>query len=160
MQNAIHEQIADQVKAKGRVKICVFNADGSLAEEQEVDILVVTVGQTAIANQFVTGSPSPPTLRVNKIALGTGTNSPALGDTTLQTETFRKNTASANNVANVATVTGYFTAAETSGTYREAALFINGTGTVDTGTMLSRVAINVTKTTAQTMTIEWTLTIA
>lgn len=152
--------VSDGLSVKGRLKITVRNADGSIAEEREVDNLVVTAGKAAIANHIASGAPSPSALRVNKIAIGTGTNSPAAGDTQLQTETFRKDTASANSVSNVATVTAFYTAAETSGTFREAGLFMGGTASANTGTLLSRVAINITKTTAQTMTIEWTITIS
>ena len=155
-----NEKINDSLTMKGRVRLCVWNPDGSLAQEQKVDNLVVTAGKTAIANHLTAGSPSPTALRVNYVALGTGTNAPAAGDTTLQTETYRKATASAGNTVGVATVTGYYTATETTGTYREAGLFMGGTASANTGTLLSRVAINITKTSIQTLTIEWTITIS
>ena len=156
----MQKEIEEAIKLKGRLHIAVWNDDGTLADEQIVDNLIVTVGKAAIANQLTAGSPSPDPLLVNYVALGTGTNAPAAGDTTLQTETYRKVTASANNVSNVASITGFFTAAETSGTFREAGLFIAGTASDNTGTLLSRVAINIAKTTAQTMTISWSITIS
>lgn len=152
--------LSEAIKIKGRIRIAVWNLDGSLAQEQIIENTVCTVGKAAIANQLTAGSPSPTPLRVNYVALGTGTNAPAAGDTTLQTETYRKVTASANNVSNVASITGFYTAAETSGTFREAGLFIAGTASANTGTLLSRVSVNIAKTTAQTMTISWSITIS
>ena len=153
-------KLSDGIKIKGRLRIAVWNPDGSLAEEQIIENLIVTAGKTAIANQFVSGSPSPDPLRVNYIALGSGTNAPAAGDTTLQTEVYRNATASGWNVSNASTLTGFYSATETSGTYREAGLFIAGTASANTGTLLSRVAINITKSAIQTLTIEWQVTIS
>ncbi len=150
-------QISDIFNVKGRIKLTLRNLDGGIDEIQEIDNTVCTVGKALIANSLWQASIDT---RVNKIALGSGTNAPAAGDTTLQTEVYRNDLASGNNVSNVVTLTGFFSATETSGTYREAALFINGTGSADTGTILSRVAINITKSAAQTMTIEWTITIS
>ena len=147
------------LKIKGHLKCTLRNLDGSIVEIKEYDNLVVTAGRTGIASHLTAGSPSPTTLRVNYVALGTGVTAPANGDTTLQTEVYRKATASAANASNVATITGYYTAAETSGTYREAGLFMSGTGAADSGTLLSRVAINITKSVAQTLTIEWSVSI-
>jgi len=126
-------------------------------EHQEIDNMVVTAGRTLIANSI--WQPSIDT-RVSHVEVGTGTNAPANGDTALQTAVYRNALASGNNAANIVTLTGYYNLTETSGTFREAGLFINGTGTLGTGTLLSRVAINIAKTTSQTMTIEWTLTIS
>ncbi len=112
-------------------------------------LIASLIGQTSIANAG----------KVTHCAVGTGTNTPASGDTTLQTETYRNAIASLNSVGAVIYATGFFSAPETSGTFREAGIFINGTGAVDTGTLLSRVAINITKTTSQTLTLDWTLTL-
>lgn len=154
------KQIPAQVSMKGHYKFTLTNADGSVEGVYEYDNIIPTAGRTAIANHLTSGSPSPTALRGNYIALGTGTNAPANGDTTLQTETYRKATASASNASNVGTITGFFTQTETSGTYREAGIFMGGTASANTGTLLSRVAINITKTTSQSLTIEWTITIS
>lgn len=146
----------DTIKIKGHVKITLRDQDGRIADIKEYDNLVVTAGRTLIANSL--WNPSVDT-RVSHVELGTGTTAPANGDTALQTPAYRNALASGNNSSNVVTFTGYFTATETTGTYREAGLFINGSGTLGTGTLLSHVAINITKTSIQTMTIEWTISI-
>lgn len=151
----MQNRLADIIKVKGRLKLTVRNPDGSIAQFQEVDNLVVTAGRTILAN----GLWNPvAVVRVSHIELGTGTNAPANGDTALQTPSYRNALASGNNVNNVATLTGFFNQTETSGTFREAGMFINGNGSLGTGTLLSRVAINITKSSIQTLTIEWEIT--
>lgn len=121
--------------------------------------LVPTVGRTMLANQV--GSSTPTNVPYAKyIELGSGTNAPANGDTALQTSVYRNAVASRTNASNVAYVTGFFNATETSGTYREAGVFCDGTASAGTGVLLSRVAINVTKTTSNTLTIDWTFTLS
>lgn len=122
--------------------------------------LIPTAGRAAIASWLTNVSPTPASmLRVNYTSLGTGVTAPANGDTTLQTETYRKAIASATSAANIAYMTAFYTAPEVSGTFFEAGLHIAGTGTVNTGTLFSRVAINITKTTSETLTIDYTVTI-
>lgn len=121
--------------------------------------LIPTVGRAAIADHLTNPTPSPSSLRINYTALGTGANVPANGDTELQTETFRKAVASETNADNIAYVTAFYTAPEVSGTFLEAGLFINGTITPDSGTLFSRVAINITKTITETLTIDYTITL-
>jgi len=123
------------------------------------DNLIVTIGRAALANHLTDATPSPANLRINYTALGTGVTAPANGDIELETEVFRKVTASETNVNNIAYVTAFYTAAEVSGTFREAGLFINGTATPDSGTLFSRVAINITKSITETLTVDYTITI-
>lgn len=122
--------------------------------------IIPTVARTGIASWLTNASPSPASIRINYSALGTGGGTPANGDTQLTTETYRKAISSATNTNNVAYCTAFYTAIETSGTFTEAALFMNATGTANSGTLFSRVAISVTKTTSQTLTIDYTITIS
>jgi hypothetical protein len=77
---------------------------------------------------------------INKMALGTGTPTPAATDTKLQTETYRNTTASGTVSSNIAYCTAYFTETECSGTYTEFGNFIDGTDTADTGQIWSHKA--------------------
>lgn len=124
-----------------------------------VENIIPTVGRAAIANALTDVTPSPSSLVITHMALGSGTNSPVNGDTTLQTEVYRNAIASITNASNVAYATGFFSTTETSGTYREVGLFIAGSGTANTGTLLSRSAINITKSAVETLTIDYTITI-
>lgn len=121
--------------------------------------LLPTVGRTMLADQLTNASPDN-TPVVNFIALGTGTTAPANGDTILETETYRNAVASITNANNIAYITGFFNATETNGTFREAGVFSDGTSSADTGILISRVAINITKSVTETLTLDWTLTIS
>ena len=112
-----------------------------------------------IANNLTDTTPDN-VMYVKKVALGSGTNTPANGDTTLQTETYRNDVASRTNASNIGYVTGFFSSTEVSGTFREAGLFSDGTASANTGILVSRVAINITKSLSESLTIDWTLTIS
>lgn len=121
--------------------------------------IIPTVGRTLIANNLFNASPT--NLMLCKYAeVGTGTNTPANGDTALQTSTYRNAIASRTNSSNVGYATAFYSATETTGTYREAGIFCDGTASAGTGVLLSRVAINITKSSSETLTIDWTLTIS
>lgn len=122
--------------------------------------LIPTAGRAAIASWLTNSSPSPASMRLNYTALGSGATAPANGDTQLQTEVYRKVISSASNANNIAYCTAFYTALETSGTYAEAGVFMNGTGTANSGTLFSRVAVSITKSTSQTLTIDYTITIS
>ena len=149
----------EETTLKGRYRFTLKDKYGRTTKLFLATNIVPTVGRTNIANNLTSNSPTY-TMLVNYCALGTGTNTPANADTTLQTETYRNAVASRTNASNVGYVTGFFNATETTGTYREAGIFQNGTGSANTGVLLSRVAINITKSTSESLTLDWTLTIS
>lgn len=119
--------------------------------------IIPNSGLSNFANNMTSASPTY-SLLVNYAALGSGTSTPAAGDTTLQTEVYRNAIASKTNSTVTAYCTAFFNQTETTGTYREAGIFSNATGTVNSGVLMSRVSINVTKTNTQKLTIDWTIT--
>ena len=141
--------------------IAKLNAITEIVSIKEYSNLVPTAGLEAISDHLANNSPTPSTLKINNVALGTGTTAPAAGDTTLETEVYRNNVASSTNSGAIAYVSGFFSATEDDDTYREVGLFINGdgTGNPDTGTLFSRSAINITKSNTETLTIDYTLTL-
>lgn len=145
-----------------REMISRLNAMCEITEIVHQANLVTTAGLEAITDHLANNSPTPSTLKINDVALGTGTTAPALGDTTLETEVYRNNVASSTNAGAIAYVTGFFSATEDDDTYREVGLFIagEGTGNPDTGTLFSRAAINITKSNTETLTIDYTITFA
>lgn len=150
----------ETVSLKGVYTFTIRDAKtGEIKRTYKYENVVPTVAKTLIANQLCDPTPTN-TPVINKVALGTGTNAPAVGDTTLQTETYRNNVASLTNAANIGYATGFFSASETSGTFRECGLFSNGTGSANTGVLISRVAINITKSITETLTVDWQLTIS
>lgn len=114
-------------------------------------------GLAAIAQAIVDPTASP---RAIYIEVGTGTNAPSAGDISLQTPIIRKTLASWAHDAKKVTFTGWFNYSEAIATLKEAGVFIGGSATIGTGTLLSRIAINRVKTGANTETVEWTETLA
>ena len=149
----------ETLKLKGIYKFTLEDINTGAKRVFEYENLIPTSGRTAIASHLTNAVPVPSVLRANYTALGTGGTPPANADTQLQTETFRKAIASETNSANVAYMTAFYTATEVSGTFLEAGIFIAGTITPNSGTLFSRVAINITKTLTETLTIDYTVTI-
>ncbi len=149
--------IKDKVKCAGKVTVTVRDENGNIVD-WDVYYNVVTIAGRAKILEALT-SPDVD-IQVNKVALGSGTTAPSENDTTLETETYRNNIASSVWDDNVGYFTGHFTLTEVSGTFREIGLFIQGAGDPDTGTLLSHVAINKTKTTSQSLDVDWEITLS
>jgi len=122
------------------------------------DNLITTVGLTLLTNQLTSSSPTNDP-QINYCAVGSGTTAPALGDTTLETETYRNLQASQTNASGVGYVTMFISATDDNGTYREFGLFSDASAAADSGVLFSRLAINITKSAVQSLTVDWTLTI-
>jgi hypothetical protein len=150
----IGNAIKQGLTIEGLVTATVRNADGSIAKVTKYHNIIPTVGLQLIADALTSASPTNDPL-ITHVALGTGTTTPALGDTKLETEVYRNAVASMTASGGIVYATGYFNQTETSGTYKEAEVVANGTGSADTGIPISHVAIDETKTTTQTLTIEW-----
>lgn len=139
----------DQLKVTGRVEMIMRHADGT-EEREEFDNLVVTAGKTHIAARM--GS-SPPTA-MSHIAIGTGTNAPAAGDTTLQTELDR-NAATVTPNTNTVQFSATWAPGDGTGALTEAGIF----NAASAGTLLSRVTFPVkNKDVTDTFIINWTIT--
>jgi len=145
---------------KGHWKFTIRDAKtGKIKRVYDYDNLIPTVGRAQIAKALEAALSALSEIEINFTSLGTGLTAPANGDTTLETETFRKAVASLTSSSNQLFITAFYTAAEVSGTFKEAGIFINGTATLDSGVLFSRVAIDVTKSTSETLTIDYTVTI-
>lgn len=155
----VHE--IDVLRATGQAFLHLVDKLNSICHVRRIvyENLVPTVGRTMIANNLTNVTPTYNPL-INKFAVGTGATAPDNADTTLETETYRNNVASRTNAANIAFITGFINATEDDGTYAEAGLFADGTGSPDTGALISRVAISITKSNTETLTIDWDLTIS
>lgn len=143
------KDVTDMIRTLNNIcnteKIIVFN-------------IIPTVGRSTIAENMSSATPTNGVL-VNKVELGSGTNVPANTDTALQTPVYRNNVASRTNANNVAYLTGFFAATEAVGTHKEAGLYVDGTTTLGDGVLMSRVAINIIKSSSETLTLDWTVTI-
>ena len=94
-------------------------------------------------------------------AVGTGTTAPAAGDTDLETEIERKQVSDRSVTNAVAKFRTFYNTSEANGALKEAGLFgDDASSTPDSGTLFCRLAINKTKTSAETLTIDWEFTVS
>ena len=117
--------------------------------------LVSTLGLTALANQW-TGLSSPTTM--THLAVGSGTTTPALSDTALQTEIVRVSPDTKSVSEGVITVEHYYGTTEGNGTIAEVGLLSASSGGILH--VHGQPAAAVTKTTNKTMRITVTLTLS
>ncbi len=149
------------IKIKVNVRATLRDAKtGKVKMRKEYHNLLPTVGRAAIANNLTDSTPSPTSILVDYCEVGTSATAPANGDTALGTAHTRTAVVSRTNANNIAYITGFFSATQAVATLREAGLFILGTATLGTGTLFSHVAINITKSATETLTLDWTVTIS
>lgn len=150
----------NEIKITGECLIEIRDAKtGRLKSRELVKNLVVTTGKTSIA-QALRGDVANNKGQITYCAVGTGTNVPAAGDTALQTEVDRKQVSIRSNTANVAEFQTFFNQNEANGVLREAGLFGDlATDVAGSGTLFSRLNINRTKTSNDTLTLTWRITV-
>ena len=121
---------------------------------RDIPNTIVTAGKNDIAS-LITGAGSVMT----HMAVGTGTNAVAAGDTTLQTETDRNalSTSGGSPSTNTVTYVAVWNAGDGTGSLTEAGLF----SASSSGTMLARTVFSaVTKGAIDVLTITWTITVS
>lgn len=143
--------INDGLRLKGQLTILL---NGNIV--QEVDNLVVTAGKEFVAASILKTTSNSPAAMTH-MAIGSGTNNPAAGDTTLQTELGRVTLATPSASGAVATYVGTFPAGTGTGAVTEAGILNASSG----GTLLCRTEFNVVnKGASDAMTITWTVTVS
>tara|TARA_B100001564_G_scaffold204190_1_gene171793 strand:- start:117 stop:542 length:426 start_codon:yes stop_codon:yes gene_type:complete len=140
--------LKDQMKLVGKLSIAINNK-----VVQEINNLVVTTGKNFVASRIKDATSNA----MSHMAIGTGSTSPAAGDTTLGTETARVAlTSTTVTNADVAYVSS-FGAGTGTGAITEAGLF----NASSAGTMLCRTTFSVVNKGADdSMTITWTVTVS
>jgi hypothetical protein len=118
--------------------------------------IVPTISRTAMAAALAGVFSNIAEIEINYQELGTGTNPPANSDTALQTPSAgtRKVVSSISQSLNIISITSFWAATEATGTWREFSLFINGTATSNSGTLFNRVAMNITVSSTEAMTLD------
>lgn len=142
----------DFLTAKGTLGIVLTDQNGNLKQELNVTNLVVDTGLAYIASRMKDATATAMT----HMAIGSGTNDPAAGDTALQTQLGRvaltSTTVTSNSVAYIAS----FAAGTGTGAVTEAGIF----NASSAGTMLCRTEFAViNKAAGDSMTITWTVTV-
>lgn len=142
--------------------VALILADGKTGRIKDVNFvknLITTVGKNSMADALQ-GTTANSKGIITYCAVGTDATAPEVANTTLGVEIFRKLVSVRSVSGNAALFQTYFTTSEANGTLREAGLFgDDASGTADSGTLFAHVAINRTKTSNDTLSINWTVTI-
>ena len=145
--------LQENLTMKGELTIQVFDKSGNLKEAKHVPNLVVSAGKTYIASRMVGTSSTV----MGYMAIGTGTGSPAAGDTTLGTEANRQALTAFTSSTNTVTATATFPAGSGTGAITEAGIF----NASSSGTMLCRTTFPVVnKASGDSIAITWTVTVS
>jgi hypothetical protein len=140
------------LKMTGELTIVVRDESGLVKNSLHVPNLVVSQGKTFIASRIV-GTSSP---IMSHMAIGTGTATPAAGDTTLGTEAGRVATTGTAN-ANQVTFTSTFPAGTGTGAITEAGVF----NQASLGQLLCRTTFPVVnKAAGDSIAITWVVTVS
>lgn len=136
----------------GRVSITKFNSIGDIIEKVYIPNLVVSTGLSYITSRMVNTSQSV----MSNMALGSGTTSPTLANTTLGLELGRVILSASSATNNVITYTATFPAGTATGAITEAGIFNDNTA----GIMLSRTTFAViNKGASDVIAVTWTVTV-
>lgn len=142
-------------KVTGELEINLYDESGVLKVQRTVPNLVVTAGKNWIAARMKdSGSP----VQMTHMAIGTDSTAAQVGQTALLAQVGRVAVSPAGGTVNnnVVSYSATFPAGTGTGVLREAGIFNNDT----TGTMLCRTVFDIiTKGAADTLTINWNVTI-
>jgi hypothetical protein len=149
---------SEDLKATGQVHIQVFDAAGNLKDERKVKNLVVTVGKQHIAAKIAATTNSPAAM--THMAIGSGSGTPAAGDTQLGTELGRVGLSGSVVSTNTITYTATFpagTGTSTSPGIQEAGI-LNASSS---GTLLCRTTFpSVAKASGDSIAVTWVVTVS
>jgi hypothetical protein len=152
-ENSMDLQKDEILKLKGELLVTVRDEKGNIKEEFKVPNLVVTAGKVYIASRITSGS----TTVMSHMAIGTGTATPAVANTTLGTEAGRVSLASFSASSNTVTATATFPAGTGTGAITEAGIF----NASSSGTMLCRTTFPVVnKAAGDSIAITWVVTVS
>lgn len=146
----------ETVRVKGRMTVTHLNAAGEVVGTRAYDNLICT-GMDSLLAAFLNGEAPP--LGTLYCAVGTGTTAPAYADVQLTTELARAAMSLNARALNIANLTFLFTPAQANGTLTEAGVFVNASGTANSGTLINHVLINEVKTNVTTLIVQATFTI-
>lgn len=97
-------------------------------------------------------------LNITHFATGTGTTAPAKADTQLQTEVFRKSVTTRTQTNTTCVIKTTLAPSESNFTIKEVGIFANGTGTANSGNLISHCAVDVIKNSSSQYIVTFTLT--
>jgi hypothetical protein len=149
----MEHQTNDTIEMKGNLTITLFDEQGNVKDERAIKNLVVSAGKTFIASRMVGTSQAIMT----HMAIGTGTTTPAVAQTTLTTEAGRVTLASSSSSSNAVTYTATFPAGTGTGAITEAGIF----NAASAGTLLCRTTFPVVnKAAGDSIAVTWVVTVS
>lgn len=156
--------LKDGFQAAGVLAVdCLKKYRGSLLQHVSVTEyanIVPSVLRNELAS-LISGNTVTPTFKANYFALGSGSSTPANSDTALQTETLRALFTDRSYYTNIAYLDVFFPSSSVGGnSYTEAGVFVDGSGSADSGYLLSRVSINQVLGSNQTLTVNGSITVS
>ncbi len=126
--------------------------------ESIIENITTTVGRSVLA-QRLSGTTTY-TGTVNYTALGTSSTAPAVSDTQLGTETYRKALSSGTYSNNIAYLETFFTSTEVTGSFEEYGMFIDGTGSANSGQLFNRFTESNSKSNVETLNVQSHVTLS
>lgn len=157
--NGLYMARNDIVVPQGKVLLQLQDQRTGIIRSGLFDNMFVTAGKNSLADSL-RGTTANNKGIITYCALGTSAVAPALGDTGLGAEIQRKLVSVRSVSGKVATFATFFTTSEGNGTLREAGLFgDDASGTPGSGTLFCHVAISRTKTSNDTLSLTWSVTI-
>ena len=135
---------------------------GKITDRFEKHNLAVNTGLYSIAARLAgVDIPANKKGTITYCALGDDGTAAAADQTKLLGEIFRKQVSVRSSTLGVATFRTYFNTSEANDTLLEAGLFgDDASATTDSGTLFCRLVINKTKTDAESLTLDWEVTIS
>lgn len=154
------EQLGDIVVPTGAIMLVTHDAlSKKIKEVQYYKNMFVTAGKNSLADAL-RGTTENNKGIITYHANGTSIVAPALSDTDLGTELFRKLISVRSVANNVATFQTFFTTSESNGTIREMGLFGDDASSIPgSGTLFCHASVNRTKSSSDTLTASWAVTI-
>lgn len=150
------EQFAREFNYRTRTALLAGAPEGIVAQAVPFKNITPTIGFEAITKALSGNMAAVEELEVVVHAFGDDDTAPADGDTTLGNETSRKLLSSTSYSGASAFYTAFYDLAEAIGTHAEMGLFINtDAGTPDDGVLWDRSLIEITKTGAQSLSIDY-----
>jgi len=155
-------KVKEGLSIHGHWDLWLRNIHTGEVKHYEKDNVFCNVGKNAIADQLANQDSS--TLSITYVATGTGAGTPSASNVKLFTELARNTNASNTTANNVATIKGYFNSGESNGVLTEMGAFGDGSASTasasaDSGIMFSHVSIDITKTSSEDLTCQFTITI-
>jgi hypothetical protein len=145
--------LQEDLKMRGELSIVVRDFEGKIKQSLHVPNLVVTNGKNYIASRMVGVASTV----MSHMAIGTGTATPIVGNSTLGTEAGRVTLSSFTATANAVTATATFPAGTGTGAITEAGIFNASTS----GAMLCRTTFPVVnKASGDSIAITWVITVS